>query len=150
MKLLVTGGCGFIGTNFIYYMLEEHPQYNIVNLDKLTYAGNPENLKSLERDHRYKFIKGDIVDPKTVEDLVSEGIDVIVNFAAESHVDRSILDCSEFIKTNVFGTTVLLEAARNFGCRFIQISTDEVYGSLGDEGYFTEDSPLLPNSPYSA
>ncbi len=152
MKLLVTGGCGFIGSNFIRYVLREHPDWKIVNLDKLTYAGNPENLKELEGDPRYRFVKGDIAEGNLVDDLFgSERFDAVVNFAAESHVDRSILDPGPFIETNVKGVQVLLEAARRHGVgRFVQISTDEVYGSLGDEGKFTELSPLMPNSPYAA
>ncbi|MCS7280535.1 MAG: dTDP-glucose 4,6-dehydratase [Desulfobacterota bacterium] len=150
MRILVTGGCGFIGSNFIRYMLERYP-YEIVNLDKLTYAGNLENLKDLEKDRRLRFVKGDIADLRLVEDVFDLGIDVLINFAAESHVDRSIIDPSDFIKTNVFGTYTLLEVAKRRGIsKFIQISTDEVYGSLGPEGKFTEETPLCPTSPYSA
>jgi len=152
VKLLVTGGCGFIGSNFVRYVLKERPDWEVVNLDKLTYAGNPANLKDVETDPRYKLVRGDIADAGLVEKLFArERPDVVVNFAAESHVDRSILDSTPFIETNVKGVQVLLEAARKYGVeRFLQISTDEVYGSLGEEGYFTEESPLRPNSPYAA
>lgn len=153
MKLLITGGAGFIGSNFIRYILREHPEWQVVNLDKLTYAGNLANLRDVEDNPRYRFVRGDIADRELVEKLFQEEkFDVVVNFAAESHVDRSILDSSPFIETNVKGVQVLLEAAREFEIRkFVQISTDEVYGSLGsDDPPFTEESPLLPNSPYSA
>ena len=157
--LLVTGGAGFIGTNFIRYILEQHPGWQITNLDKLTYAGNLENLKDIQDRPDYTFVKGDIADRKLVDDLLGQGFDVIVNFAAESHVDRSIMDASPFIETNVKGTQVLLEAARTHWLGsdtqhlrpniFLQVSTDEVYGSV-DSGHCTEQSPLSPNSPYSA
>ncbi len=153
MKILVTGGCGFIGSNFILHMLETYPDVNIVNLDLLTYAGNLENLQDAEPyGERHFFVRGDIADREFVCNLVcSTKPDVIVNFAAESHVDRSIMDCSAFLNTNVVGTQVLLEAGREFKVgRFVQISTDEVYGSLGPEGAFTEDHPIVPNSPYAA
>lgn len=151
MKILVTGGCGFIGSNFIIYMLETYTDVEIVNIDLLTYAGNLENLKSVEQSTRYRFVKGDITDRDIVRLLASEKPDVIVNFAAESHVDRSIIDPSAFIKTNILGVQVLLDACREFGIpRFVQISTDEVYGSLGPEGSFSETNLLEPNSPYSA
>lgn len=151
MKILVTGGAGFIGSNFVQYMLNEHPDYKIINLDLLTYAGNLENLKDLSENSRYSFIKGDITDVRMVNEVVSNEIDIIVNFAAESHVDRSIEDPGIFVKTNVLGTQVLLDAARkNKVTKFLQVSTDEVYGSLGSEGFFSEKSPLEPNSPYSA
>ncbi len=152
MKILITGGCGFIGSNFIHYVLRHHEDWQVVNLDKLTYAGNLANLKDVEGDPRYKFVKGDIADRELVSRLFQEEkFDAVVNFAAESHVDRSILDPSPFIETNVKGTQVLLEAARQYKVeRFIQISTDEVYGSLGETGKFTEESPLQPNSPYAA
>ncbi|MFH1913745.1 MAG: dTDP-glucose 4,6-dehydratase [Pseudomonadota bacterium] len=153
MKLLVTGGCGFIGTNFIRLMLGKHPDWSIVNLDKLTYAGNRLNLADLERDEpRYRFIQGDIGDRELVMDLLEGGsMDAIVNFAAESHVDRSIDDPSPFLTTNVLGAQNLFECARQRRVgRFVHISTDEVYGTLGPQGQFTEATPLAPNSPYSA
>lgn len=151
MKLLVTGGAGFIGSNFIRYTLSRYPDYRIVNLDKLTYAGNLDNLSEVEANSNYKFVKGDICDSELVEVLVKGGIDAVVHFAAESHVDRSIYDPAIFVRTNVLGTQVLLESALKFKIdRFIHVSTDEVYGSLGKEGSFSESSPLLPNSPYSA
>ncbi len=151
MKLLVTGGAGFIGSNFIHYWLKNYPDDQIINFDILTYAGNLENLRDIENNQNYKFIKGDITD----EDLVNEtvkGIDLIVHFAAESHVDRSIKNSANFIKTNVEGTRVLLEAAKNNGnIRFHHISTDEVFGSLAfDAPKFTEKTPYDPRSPYSA
>lgn len=151
MRILVTGGAGFIGSNFIHYILKTHPDYQIVNLDALTYAGNLENLKGLEKNKNYKFIKGDICDAKLVNDLVKNA-DVIVHFAAESHVDRSILDSESFIKTNIIGTHTLLEAAKNNGnIRFHHISTDEVFGSLGpNDSAFNETTPYDPRSPYSA
>lgn len=150
MKLLVTGGAGFIGSNFIYYILEEHPESEVTNLDKLTYAGNLNNLTDAENEPRYHFIKGDIADRELVDGLLSYGFDAIVNFAAESHVDRSILDASPFIETNIKGTQVLLDGARQYRVeRFIQVSTDEVYGSI-DKGSFTEAAPLSPSSPYAA
>ncbi|MGA1980111.1 MAG: dTDP-glucose 4,6-dehydratase [Sedimentisphaerales bacterium] len=151
-KLLVTGGAGFIGSNFVRMVLSEHPDCFIVNLDKLTYAGNLENLAGFENHRNHKFIKGDICDGALVENIINEyKIDVIINFAAESHVDRSITAPKVFIQTNVIGTLILLEAARDRKLeRFIQISTDEVYGSLGPKGKFTEQTPLSPNSPYSA
>ena len=149
-RLLVTGGCGFIGSNFIRYMLSKYP-YVIVNLDKLTYAGNLENLKDLEDDPRYTFVKGDITSREDLVRVIEPKFDVVINFAAESHVDRSILDPDAFIQTNINGTFNLLEEVRKRGVqRFIQISTDEVYGSLGKEGKFIESTPLAPNSPYSA
>ena len=149
--ILVTGGAGFIGSNFIHYMVKKYSEYNIINLDKLTYAGNLENLKSIEDKPNYKFIKGDIADTKIVGEIFSSTkIDAVVNFAAESHVDRSINDPGVFIQTDVYGTFVLLEAAKNHKTKlFFHISTDEVYGSIL-EGSFKEDDPLLPNSPYSA
>jgi dTDP-glucose 4,6-dehydratase len=149
LKILVTGGAGFIGSNFIRHILAKYEDYNIVNLDSLTYCGNLGNLADIEKNKRYKFIKGDITDVKTVEKVVKD-CDVIVNFAAETHVDRSIKDPSIFVKTNVFGTYTLLEAAKKFGIKlYIQISTDEVYGSV-PQGYSQEGDPLMPNSPYSA
>ena len=151
-KLLVTGGAGFIGSNFIHYMLAKYSDCTIVNLDCLTYAGNLENLAVVQNDPRYTFVKGSIDNYDLVWDILQKhNIDAIINFAAESHVDRSILGPEIFIETNIRGTQVLLEAARKFGIsRFVQISTDEVYGSLGDEGKFTETTPISPNSPYSA
>jgi dTDP-glucose 4,6-dehydratase len=151
MKMLVTGGCGFIASNFIRSILQKYKDYEIVNLDKLTYAGNIENLKDLEKDPRYKFIQGDICDRQLVDRLIKE-VDIIVHFAAESHVDRSILDCQEFMRTNVIGTQILLEAARRNGLkRFHHISTDEVFGELGTEdGKFSEETPYNPRNPYSA
>jgi dTDP-glucose 4,6-dehydratase len=154
MKILVTGGCGFIGSNFIRYFLQSHPNDSLINVDKLTYAGNLENLLDVSQSPRYHFIKGDITDGRRMEELVSKGLDAVINFAAESHVDRSIEDPSAFMKTNVFGTFVLLEALRKVfprqRIRFLHISTDEVYGSLSETGAFTEETPLAPNSPYSA
>lgn len=151
MKLLVTGGAGFIGSNFIHYWLRHHPQDFIVNLDSLTYAGNLENLKSIEKSPQYTFIHGDICHPPTVDKAV-KGVDSIVHFAAESHVDRSILGPEVFIKTNVEGTFVLLEAARKNNLRFHHVSTDEVFGSLklNTPAQFSESTPYDPSSPYSA
>ena len=151
MRLLVTGGAGFIGSNFILYLLKNDPDVTVVNLDALTYAGNLENLTAVEQNPRYTFVRGDIADSRAVGTVMDMGIAAVVNFAAESHVDRSIMDPDAFIRTNVLGTNVLLTAARDRKVeRFIQISTDEVYGSLGPTGLFTEDSPLKPTSPYSA
>lgn len=151
MKILVTGGAGFIGSNFVHYMLDRYPNYEIVNLDALTYAGNLENLRSVQENSNYTFIKGDITNTELVSGLFERGIDTVVHFAAESHVDRSILEPDVFVKSNVLGTQVLLEAARKFAVKkFVHVSTDEVYGSLGETGLFTESTPLSPNSPYSA
>ncbi len=151
MKILVTGGAGFIGGNFIRLFLNEKPDGQVVNLDKLTYAGNLESLKDLESDPRYRFVKGDICDEVLVGELMKDNIDVVVHFAAESHVDRSIKDPHVFLYTNILGTHNLLNCARDAGIpRFVNVSTDEVYGSLGPTGYFTEESPIQPNSPYSA
>lgn len=150
--LLVTGGMGFIGSHFIRYWMRRHPEDRVVNYDLLTYAGNPDNLAAL-RDHPgYRFVRGDIADAAAVNRVFDEeNVETVVHFAAESHVDRSISDPSAFVRTNVLGTQCLLEAARNKGVRrFVHISTDEVYGTLGPEGLFTEETPLAPNSPYSA
>jgi len=148
-KCLVTGGAGFIGSNFIHYMLEKRDDVSIINLDKLTYAGNLDNLRNVEKDSRYRFVHGDICDESMVNEIMTD-VDVVINFAAESHVDRSIGKPEDFIKTDIFGTFVLLEASRKHGVqRFVQISTDEVYGSIED-GLFKETDPLMPSSPYSA
>ena len=151
MKLLVTGGAGFIGSNFIRYILGKYPDYKITNVDKLTYCGNLDNLKEVEGCERYKFIKCDICDAKKIDEIFQEEKpDFVVNFAAETHVDRSILAPDAFVKTNFLGTHILLEKAKKFGIeRFLHISTDETYGSIR-EGKFKEDDVLLPNSPYSA
>ncbi|MCD4703633.1 MAG: dTDP-glucose 4,6-dehydratase [Methanosarcinaceae archaeon] len=149
MKLLITGGCGFIGSNFIHYIMEKHPDHQIMNLDKLTYAGNPSNLKDIEENPNYSFVKGDICDPDTV-DGVMQDVDQIIHFAAESHVDRSIEDGSIFVQTNVVGTNTLLQSAFENGIKkFIHVSTDEVYGSI-KEGSFKEIDHLNPSSPYSS
>ena len=150
MKLLVTGGAGFIGSNFVHYILDAYPEYEVITIDALTYAGNLENLARFEHDARHRFIKGNITDRELVDGLVAE-CDIVVHFAAESHVDRSILEPSVFIETNVLGTQVLLEAARKYNKRFHHVSTDEVYGALGphDEP-FDEHTPYDPRSPYSA
>jgi len=153
MKILVTGGAGFIGSNFIHYMLKKYPEYQIVNYDNLTYAGNLENLKAVEDNSHYQFVKGDITDGKRVEKIIKEyQVELIVNFAAESHVDRSILNPEDFIKTNVLGTYTLLQAAlKNGKIRFHHISTDEVFGSLGpNDPAFNETTHYDPRSPYSA
>ncbi|MGG0744654.1 dTDP-glucose 4,6-dehydratase [Priestia megaterium] len=152
MNILVTGGAGFIGSNFVRHMVETYPSYSIVNYDLLTYAGNLENLKDIESHENYTFVKGDINNRELVDHLVKyHNIDVIVNFAAESHVDRSITEPDVFIKSNVLGTQALLDVAKaNNLKKYVQVSTDEVYGSLGETGYFTEETPLDPNSPYSA
>lgn len=151
MKLLVTGGAGFIGSNFILYMMQQHPNYQIINMDALTYAGNLENLKSVQHHPNYSFVQADIADKPAVDAIFQQGIDVVVNFAAESHVDRSILEPEIFVNTNVMGTQFLLDAAQKYGVtKFVQVSTDEVYGSLGETGLFSETTPLAPNSPYSA
>ena len=149
-RIMVTGGCGFIGSNFVRHILNTHAKVEVVNLDLLTYAGSPENLRDLEGDKRYSFVMGDICDPVAVGRAM-EGADAVVHFAAESHVDRSIEGPSVFVRTNVVGTQVLLDAAMKARPDiFVHISTDEVYGSLGPEGYFTEATPIAPNSPYSA
>lgn len=164
-NILVTGGAGFIGSNFIKYMLKKYPDYRIVNYDALTYAGNLENLEDVAKDPNYVFVRGDIRDRDKVAGVFADyGIDGVINFAAESHVDRSIEEPEVFLTTNIIGTQVLLDVSRESwklgegkyenryrqGVRFVQISTDEVYGSLGAEGLFREDTPLAPNSPYSA
>lgn len=146
--ILVTGGAGFIGSNFVRYMLKKH-DYSLINLDKLTYAGNRDNLTDIESDKRYRFVQGDICERKEVDELMRQA-DAVVNFAAETHVDRSILDAGEFVRTDVYGTYCLLESARVHGVeKFIQISTDEVYGDCGGEAS-REDSPIMPRSPYAA
>ena len=152
MNLLLTGGAGFIGSNLVRLLLAERPGWRVVVLDKLTYAGNAENLADLEEDPRYRFVRGDICNGELVAEICrSERIDGVMHLAAESHVDRSILAPAVFIETNVRGTQVLLEAARELGVkRFLHVSTDEVYGSLGPTGLFTEETPLAPSSPYSA
>ena len=148
-RFLVTGGAGFIGSNYVRFLLQKYPEATVTNLDKLTYAGNLENLQDIENDSRYRFVKGDICEESLVNELVAEA-DIVVNFAAESHVDRSIGAPDDFIKTDIFGAFALLEAARKSHIdRFIQISTDEVYGSI-DNGSFIEEDPLMPSSPYSA
>lgn len=151
MKLLVTGGAGFIGSNFIQHILKTYPTYEIINLDALTYAGNLENLREFEKNPKYTFVRGDICDKELVKELVAK-VDTIVHFAAESHVDRSIMDSEAFVRTNVIGTHTLLEAARQAGNkRFHHVSTDEVFGSLSaDEAPFSEITPYDPRSPYSA
>ena len=150
-KVLVTGGAGFIGSNFVHMLLSERPAWSVVCLDSLTYAGNLANLSDcIDRDG-FEFVRGDICDAKLVEGIMEGRIEAVVNFAAESHVDRSILACQDFVRTNVQGTQVLLDCARQAEVGvFLQVSTDEVYGSLGAEGLFTEQTPLAPNSPYSA
>ncbi len=151
MKILVTGGCGFIGSNFIRHMLRSYPQYEIVNLDALTYAGNPENLRDVKDRKNYRFIKGRVEDQGAVREAI-KGCDAVVHFAAESHVDRSIKDAQPFLITNIIGLQVLMDSALSEGVkRFVHISTDEVYGCFEtEEGSFTEESPLMPNSPYAA
>jgi len=149
LKLLVTGGAGFIGSHFIRHMLSSYPDYQIINLDKLTYAGNLDNCNDYATHSNYRFVEGDIADRKRVNELAKD-VDAIINFAAETHVDNSIKDSAQFIQTNVMGTQVLLEAAKKYGHQhYVQVSTDEVYGDLA-EGHFTEASPLKPSSPYSA
>jgi dTDP-glucose 4,6-dehydratase len=151
MKLLVTGGAGFIGSNFIRYFLKTRPDCEIINLDKLTYAGNLDNLSEIQSYPNYKFVRGDVGDAELIESLLEPGVDAIVHFAAESHVDRSIADGREFIRTNVQGTYNLLEVARKKRLpRFLHVSTDEVYGSLGAGESADEQAPLRPNSPYAA
>lgn len=148
MRLLITGGAGFIGSNFVRWILKKYPEYEVMNLDKLTYAGNPDNLRDAEKNKNYSFIKGDICDKETVEKACKD-VDMIVNFAAETHVDRSIIDAGDFVTTDVLGTYRLLEAARKYDVeKYVQISTDEVYGSV-EKGSFRETDPLEPSSPYS-
>ena len=150
MKLLVTGGAGFIGSCFIHHMLAKHTDYKIINLDALTYCGNLENLDDIKNNPNYTFVHGNICDKKLVRELISE-VDCVVNFAAESHVDNSIKHPEIFVETNIQGTLNLLQASKELGVdRFLQVSTDEVYGTLGKTGYFYETTPLAPNSPYSA
>lgn len=150
-RILVTGGAGFIGSNFLNGMVKQYPECMFINYDALTYAGNLENLIGIEASPNYRFVKGDITDRDTVNQIVGEGVEAIVHFAAESHVDRSILEPDVFVRTNVLGTLILLDAAKQHHVqKYVQVSTDEVYGSLGPMGLFTEDTPLTPNSPYSA
>ncbi len=150
MKLLVTGGAGFIGSCFVRHILNKYPDYKVINIDALTYCGNLANLKDIENNPNYKFVHGNICDKKLVRELISQ-VDCIVNFAAESHVDNSIKNPEIFIETNVQGTLNLLQASKEIGIeRYLQVSTDEVYGTLGKTGYFYETTPLAPNSPYSA
>jgi dTDP-glucose 4,6-dehydratase len=158
--LLITGGCGFIGSNFIHHMRRTHPELQLINLDKLTYSGNLDNLKTIENDPHYRLVPGDINDEALVRSLLKENhIQALVHFAAESHVDRSILEAKSFVQANIVGTHVLLEMARQYwtdtlsqdpSFRFVHISTDEIYGTLGDDGSFSEESPFRPNSPYAA
>ncbi|MDQ0901573.1 MULTISPECIES: dTDP-glucose 4,6-dehydratase [unclassified Paenibacillus] len=151
MRLLITGGMGFIGSNFILYMMNKYPEYQVYNLDLLTYAAHKDNVSEVEHLPNYHFIQGDICNESLLSVIFGEGIDAVVHFAAESHVDRSIEDPLRFVRTNIQGTHTLLEAAIQHDVkRFVQISTDEVYGSLGQMGYFTETTSLAPNSPYSA
>jgi dTDP-glucose 4,6-dehydratase len=158
--VLITGGSGFIGSNFIHHMRRTHPQLELINLDILSYSGNPDNLKALKDDSHYRFVQGDIADEALVKALLEQNrVVAVVHFAAESHVDRSILEAGAFVQTNVVGTHVLLESARQYwvetlsrdsSFRFVHVSTDEIYGTLGDDGFFFEESPFRPNSPYAA
>lgn len=151
VRLFITGGAGFIGSNFIHFMLKQHPSYQFINIDALTYAGNLNNLSAVEKSDRYTFVHADINDRLKLKPLFQEGLDAVINFAAESHVDRSIKEPDIFVKSNVLGTQTLLDLSQQYGVgKFVQVSTDEVYGTLGDTGLFTEDTPLAPNSPYSA
>ena len=146
--VFVTGGCGFIGSNFARHLLRSDPAVRVVNFDALTYAGNLANLADVASDPRYRFVKGDITERAQVLDALAEGTDALINFAAESHVDRSILDSGPFVRTNVLGTQILLDAARAKNVkRYVQVSTDEVYGSLGATGFFTETTPPVPEQP---
>jgi dTDP-glucose 4,6-dehydratase len=150
-KVLVTGGAGFIGSNFIRYFMNKYNNYKIINLDALTYAGNLNNLYDIKNNSNYTFVKGNILDKQLVESIAKKGVDYIVNFAAQTHVDRSIKKSGDFVETNILGTSILLDVAKEYSIKkYIQISTDEVYGSLGKTGYFTEETPLKPNNPYSA
>ncbi|WP_419874588.1 dTDP-glucose 4,6-dehydratase [Candidatus Pristimantibacillus sp. PTI5] len=151
MRLLITGGAGFIGSNFVLFMINNYPAYEIINVDVLTYAGNLENLRTAEKHPNYRFVKADITDREALDPLFAAGIDGVINFAAESHVDRSILHPDIFVRTNILGTQTLLELSKQYNVnKFVQVSTDEVYGTLGETGLFTEQTPLSPNSPYSA
>lgn len=151
MRILVTGGAGFIGSNFIMYIMSKYPEYKVINIDSLTYAGNLENLNSVKDKPNYSFVKADIADIEAMKNVFEMGIDAVINFAAESHVDRSIADPGVFIRTNINGTQNLLDLSKKYTVeKYVQISTDEVYGSLGKTGLFTELTPLAPNSPYSA
>lgn len=151
MKILVTGGAGFIGSNFLHYMVNKYPNYEFINVDVLTYAGNLANLAQIEHATNYTFVKADICSQAEMEGLFEKGLDAVINFAAESHVDRSILTPDIFVKTNVLGTQNLLELSKKYSIKkYVQVSTDEVYGTLGDTGLFSEDTPLAANSPYSA
>jgi dTDP-glucose 4,6-dehydratase len=149
--LLVTGGCGFIGSNFIRNLLATDSAVHVINFDALTYAGNLQNLAGVDKDPRYTFIRGDVADKDAVRAAMQRGVTDVIHFAAESHVDRSIQDSGPFVRTNIVGTQILLDAAREFKVtKYVQVSTDEVYGSLGATGLFTEETPLAPNSPYSS
>ncbi|WP_123042238.1 dTDP-glucose 4,6-dehydratase [Cohnella candidum] len=150
MRLLITGGAGFIGSNFVHYVRREHPEYEVINVDLLTYAGNLDNLEGVGGEN-YRFVRADIADRAAMESIFQERVDTVVNFAAESHVDRSILDPGIFVRSNIQGTQTLLDLSKQYKVgNYIQVSTDEVYGTLGAEGLFTEETPLAPNSPYSA
>ncbi len=149
--LLVTGGCGFIGSNFIRNLLATDSAVRVINFDALTYAGNLQNLAGFDKNPRYSFVRGDVADRDAVRSVMQRGVTDVIHFAAESHVDRSIQDSGPFVRTNIIGTQILLDAAREFKvAKYVQVSTDEVYGSLGATGLFTEDTPITPNSPYSA
>ncbi|CAI6087581.1 dTDP-glucose 4,6-dehydratase [Cohnella sp. JJ-181] len=151
MRLLVTGGAGFIGSNFIHYIMRNCPNDQVINIDALTYAGNLESLSDVEGNTNYRFVKTDISDRSALVPVFEDGVDVVIHFAAESHVDRSILEPDVFVRTNVLGTQTLLQLAKEYKVsKFVHVSTDEVYGTLGETGLFTEETPLAPNSPYSA